>query len=396
MFVAMQKGDIKLIIVFVLFCMAITFRIAVNKNRYVTPDSKHYLRSAKNYNAGKGFTAPEVFPFRNAKEEVRLAMWPVGYSFCIAQTAQLSGLRVLWASKVVNLLFFGFTLLLLRKLFGSETWFVVLSFFSFSALEIYSFTWSEGPFIFCVVLFVFILLRWERLKLKWVYLAVCLAITFTIRYAGIIYYFQIGILAAFLIYRGSWRKSLPYIIGAGLASTFVILYLLYNKEHNGMITGMDRFARADETTGEYFSMLFQGLFNEFFIIRNYYFLNEPIGLFLITAIIQSGLIIFIFKNRKLGCKITLQRTQDKAAMILIGTGLFYLIGIIIIRFAIIFDPLNYRILSPASIPILMGLMALITTRKELYRRIKLPITVFFTLSLLLNLPKEYILGLIGL
>lgn len=368
----------------------------MNKNAYITIDSKHYLRAAKNFLDGEGFVTPASYPFKGVKGLTTMAKWPVGYSFFIASCSYLTNSSILWSSKIVNLFFFGLTLLLLRKLFGSETWFIALAFFGFTAINIYSYSWSEGAFLFTTCWFSFILIRWEHLQLNWLQLGVCLSLSFLFRYAAIIYFCQVALIVFMLVLKKKRNALTPHLIGLGIASIVAGGYLYQNYTQTGHITGMNRL--EVEGTENYFIMMLKGITNELSVIGNYNFKGSSILLFVGSAIAQLILMIWMFTKRSLFIKTNQQNERDRAGFIFFSVGMFYFIGISLLRAISTFDALDFRLLAPTSIPILLALLIWTSNplRSGFFEKVKWPIVAFFVVSLLMNLPKTYILELFGI
>ena len=67
--------------------------------------------------------------------------------------SKITNFSVFFSSKLLNLVFIGFTLLIFRKLFDKDAYLYGLIFLFSSYLEIYSFTWSETGFIFGLVMY---------------------------------------------------------------------------------------------------------------------------------------------------------------------------------------------------------------------------------------------------
>ncbi|MDX5482241.1 MAG: hypothetical protein LPK07_11225, partial [Hymenobacteraceae bacterium] len=78
---------------------------------------------------------------------VYYAQWPVGYPTLIAIGSWVSGLNLLWASKLVNLLSAGLGFLLLRHINRMYAFVLASVYGAFTIIEMYSYTWSECVFI---------------------------------------------------------------------------------------------------------------------------------------------------------------------------------------------------------------------------------------------------------
>src|SRR5688572_28640200 len=153
------RGKLFLAALYTGIVLAIWLRVSVEATQYCTPDSNFYLKVAENLLSGKGLVRPNNYPFSKSTGDVYFAVWPAGYPITIAALSFLTNLPALISSKIVNLLFLGFTFILLYKKLGKYAWFPALYFCSFGVLEVYSYTWSEGAFLFFIIALAFILVQ---------------------------------------------------------------------------------------------------------------------------------------------------------------------------------------------------------------------------------------------
>jgi hypothetical protein len=394
---AIEKyGSYLLFSLFILICAALAIRIHVEATQYTSPDSYFYMRVADNLQAGKGLVAPKHlnFPFRENEKEYYFAVWPAGYPFLIAGLASLTNTSSFLASKVINAIFLGLIFLLLYKWFGRLAWFPALYFCSFNLLEVYSYTWSEGPFLFFVLYLCYLLnkdLKDDEDPLLAIKLGFCLISLFMLRYAGIIYYPFVGLYFIKNLYRKDYKKSWHYFIALAASSGLAIGYLWLNKLNSGFITGMDRVRPEVESLSYFMELLLEGLFNEFAVIRNYFFRDYTDLLFVALLILQLALIIYMIIQARRFATTVSAGVHWKSP--LLQASLFYVVAVIIIRKIDPFDPFNYRILAPFSAPLFIWLLSALTTEanRSLFRRSWVWISCFFLFSLLMNLPKQFII-----
>ena len=389
---ASQRGTFFLVLLYVGLVITILLRAYVEATHYCSPDSNFYLKTAENLLNHKGLVRPNNYPFSKSTGDVYFAVWPAGYPVLIAGLSFLTKLPVLVSSKLVNLLFLGFTFMLLHKWLGKIAWFPALYFCSFGMLEVYSYTWSESAFLFFVIWLGYILQQNHQQIFspgKWQFLplTLCLVGLFLFRYAGLVYFFLIFGFMLWYGLRKNYRLALHYFAALALSSTFVLAYLFYNYYQTGFYTGGARIFPEQESLSYFFEVLFKGLANQFFLARNYYFYGYTDYLFsalLLAQLVVCGLLIY---NRKLLTK----PTFDAKATTLLLLGGFYLVAIIVLRKLSPFDKFDYRILAPFGMPVFLALFYTVSRHPVFFRKTCKWVVAFMLLSLLMNLPKVYLL-----
>ena len=356
---------------------------------YCSPDSLHYLSAADHLMKGEGLVArhPET------QQEVYFAIWPAGYPLCIAGIGLLTGTSALVASKIVNLLFLGLTFVLLLRWFGEKSWFVALYFCSFGMLEIYSYSWSEAPFLFFVLLLVYFVTKdvekdtGPRLFFQ---LFFCLVALFLFRYAGLIYYLVGGLLLLYYISKKQWLKAGYYFSALFFASLVVCGYFLLNKQMTGHYTGIgDRVQPQMESFPQFVMLLMRGLWNQLTLARHYFY-GTLDALYVALLVLQVGLMVVLVYFRK---KMTPAFFKPTEVKLTIAFALFYLVMIVVLRKIQPFDAFDYRIMAPFSLPLFVALSGRLTKpdMKDYYEKTKRWITGFMLLSLVLNLPKQFLM-----
>lgn len=393
----MKDAKVKLLLLYIIITSTIAIRIKAEATGYISPDSKFYLKTASNIVEGKGPITPNTYPFDSTTPESYTAIWPVGYPTLIASVALLSGLEVSLSSKVVNVIFLGFIFILLYRWFGESSPYSALYFCSFSLLEIYSYSWSEGAFIFFLLWAIYtteMIIRGKNSKTRLITLSLCMVLMVFLRYAGLIYLFYLCFLAVFLFSKKRFALMKKLIRCISISSFFIMAYLLINYLYSGGFFGSaPRIFPEKEGFIEFTILLGKGLLNEFLIIRNFYWTWDII--FILTLVVQIAVCLYLLKNRKL---IWLRSKGDFNGNIAIGSGLFYLIFIVVLRKLSPFESFDYRILAPFSVPIFISLLSRLDFRDQASRFLshKTILVAFFIFSLIMNLPKQYILKWFGL
>lgn len=361
---------------------------------YISPDSEFYLRTATNILEGKGLLGPITYPFNEDTPEYYFAIWPAGYPLLIAGISWLFACSPLVASKIINILALGAIFLLCFRWMGPRAWFPLLAFCSFDMLEVFSYSWSEPSFLAFVVFFCFLLhrsLQQEKARFLAFQLTLCLIGLFLLRYAGLIYFFLAGLFALYFLLKKDFRKFKSFTTALAVASIFVLLYFYNNYLQAGFPTGISRIHPEGQGGAYFVRMFLHGLWNVFSIARNYYFAADYLYLFLFA--LQGGLVLFLLAERnKLKGPFILPAS---AAKVLLLSSLFYLCWILLLRRLSPFNEFNYRILAPFVLPFYLGLFAAVLDHPRFYQTTYRWITAFMLLSLLMNLPKTYLLNQLG-
>lgn len=386
----MIKSSYKIGVLFLMLASVIIIRVLVESTSYVSPDSSYYLAAADHLMKGQGLIAPHPeAPHSNTY----FAIWPAGYPFCIAGVGLLTGTSALVASKIVNLLFLGLTFALLFHWFGEKSWLVALYFCSFGLLEIYSYSWSEAPFLFFVLLLCYFItkdLEKDRGLRLFFQLFFCLVALFIFRYAGLIYFVGVGALLLYFMSKRQWLKSSYYFSALFFSSLVVCGYLLVNKEMTGYYTGIgDRVQLEQESLQQFVMLLIRGLWNQLTLARQYYS-SEMDSLYVALLIMQLGVVAVLVYFRE---KLTAQFFKHIEVKMLFAFALFYLIVIIALRKLQPFDPFDYRIMAPFSLPLFVALLGRLTKKdaESYFEKVKFWIVGFMLISLVVNLPKQYLI-----
>lgn len=385
-----DKSVYLLIIIYLMIVASISLRSYVEATNYCSPDSEFYLRVASNILNGKGIIAPQEYPFDERTPESHFAVWPVAYPFMIALGSKITSLNVLVASKLVNLLFLGLIFILMFHWFKEGAWFPALYFFSYSKMEVFSYTWSEGPFLFFLLLLCYFLAHLET-KYLVIKVAMCLLLMFLLRYAALVHFVGVGCFAVYLLVRRYEKKGLKLLLSVCIAAVPCLLYLWNNKYHSGFYTGLKRFTPEEISNWFSFSSSLVGVGNEFLWARNYFILHHNFTwIFALFLIIELILGYYLFRKRHY----MEQPILNHSSKVLIATGLFYLLGVIILQRLHACAHFDYRILAPFSTPIALALFYAIFQQKIYFLKTWKWIMAFMLICFAMNLPKIYLWGLV--
>ncbi|WMN12916.1 hypothetical protein QYS49_34990 [Marivirga salinae] len=362
----------------------------------MSPDSKFYTKSATNYNLGKGFVAPTTYPFNETTPESYMTVWPVGYPALIAIFSNLTGFNSFVSSKITNAFFLGLIFILLYYWFGEYSILPACYFCSFNQLEIYSYTWSEGVFLFFLLWLLYLLernLAGKKSSVNLILSIICLASLPLLRYAGLIYFFYLATVVVILFLKKRYLVGKHISVVLFVSSILVFSYLLNNYFiSGGFFSGRPRIFPEVESLSIFLKLLFTGIVNELFILRNFYWNWDP--LFILMLLIQLIICYYIFRKKE---HLDVDVLKGKKHILTISSSFFYLISIFVIRKLSPFDAFNYRILAPFSTPIFIVLLGNLRYKIERhkYNYFHILIVSFFILSLIMNLPKKFILSWLG-
>ncbi|WP_299817962.1 hypothetical protein [uncultured Pontibacter sp.] len=389
-----KHADALLLLLFFAFAAAILFRVQIESTGYLSPDSVAYLGLAQNLLDGHGFYVLNT----ETNSRQYFSTWPVGYPVLIFILSKTSGLSVFWASKALNLLFLGSGFLLLRKLCRAYAFILASVFGAYTFIEVYSFTWSEAPFLIGVLLLAYLTNKSLQKPEAYFYAGyiflLCLLL-FLVRYVGAFSFGVPGLLCLYFLYKRHSKTGILYGVVTLLLTILAGLYLYNNYRLSGYTTGFDRLAAPTESISDFLQMLAQGLSNEFFIIRKYRSASQPDYLFYATALLQIAVLVYLYASIKPTGSFTGKLGKNSFALCCFAIAGLYFVAILILRQLSHFDDLDYRLLSPVIFLVLIGLVyTLVTLSDDMQgaKCAKYVVLCFFVLSLLLNLPKEFLLA----
>ncbi|WP_218127136.1 hypothetical protein [Catalinimonas alkaloidigena] len=380
-----------LLYLYVGVCVSLGLRLFVESSHFLSPDSEYYLSCSQNVLDGKGF----VLDNPQTGQQIPFTVWPVGYPALIALVAWLTGLPVLWSSKLINLLLLAVAFGWLRQLAPARAWWLALAFTSATLLEVFSFTWSEAPFLIVLLVFGGALHRYCAGPGGWPRALGLLGLgsaLFLLRYIGA-FAFLCTAGAALLVWTrpAQFRyRALPLLVVSLVGMIVVVGYLSILYMQTGFWTGGARFVPAQESLGTFGTMLFKALVGEWVIPYAYYpaMLAKPS--FWRVAFVQVGLFGWgFYRVRRLASRTRI--TLPAFAWVLVGISVLYLVALVGLRWLSPFDAFGPRLLAPATLLLLVAGLYTIACHEPLYRNLRLPLVLLFLLSLFLNTPKSWVL-----
>ena len=358
------------------FCtIAVIARVLADPEGRVSPDSTNYLRLAWDMSQGNWLWRAEA-----AQGEAVMsywAVWPPVYPMAIAAVSQVFSVDMFLASKLVSLICFWVCAAAIWRFFGTTGAVMALFMANASTLLIFSFSWSEGPFILALLLLAIAMTRvietpkvtvTGHLVLPFL-LAVLL---FEIRYIGI---FSVGVLlaAAVLTWRRSRRSALLLALAAAAAAAVFLAHVQINLDRTGFPTGMPR-VPAPETHGELIRALLGALAAEIFLPVTSIYRGT---LFWFAAALQAGLLAWLVASALKTPKAAVREASGTWASGFLLVGALYVAAIVVIRWRSQFDAFSFRLINPGTLLLfLFAVNAVLRTRRDLTGR------VFVALALL--------------
>ncbi|MFA9189988.1 hypothetical protein AAGV28_01275 [Flavobacterium sp. FZUC8N2.13] len=351
LFNKITKADYYLILMFILLLISISVKFYFNSSGYLSPDSTNYLLLAQNLLDNNSFyiSNPDVKikPF---------TIWPIGYSVLIFLIAKLTGFSVFLASKFINIAVIFLFINLFKKEFKENTYLYVLVFFFASFIQIYSYSWSESFFIFCIFWFTksiySIIINFHSGVRIYISILFSSLLMFLFRYIGSFSFGIIGLLGLYyLFFKKEREKSFFLLMIAVFNTLFMFAYLYNNYLETGYYTGIARNFQSHSSM-ELFIMLVKSIVSIIIVYSNHVIWKD------VAFPLFQVLIIFILvvKYRKKILKNDGDNSKLFFSFVFFIIGLLYLISIALLSCAAYVEELNYRLLAPGSFLIFIALI----------------------------------------
>ena len=390
------RGDWLLLLIFLALAAGIVLKSYFNSRGYLSPDSVEYLRASKYLLRGEGLTR-RVDPFTGEREF--FAMWPPGYPLLISFVAGISGLGVFWSSKVVNMLCIGLTLLLLRMVFRKEAWIYGLLLCSADFIEIYSYSWSESPFVFGMLWFaaaLFFFAGNDDRGLLLLNVFASMVFLFFCRYIGAFSVLAALVFCLFLSMEGNYRGALR-LGGVVLAAAAAMgWYLRLNYLRTGFATGIRRIA-APETHLQLLRDLLVSqvhglnlLISSIFMGRIYVWAWK-VMLAAVCLLLPLTFFFFFCSREREGREIAPAADDFRLLRrILLIAGSVYLVSIVLIRWNRFFDRFDVRFFLPGYFLLALALVNYLRHRAggRFWTATRKSLALVALISLVLNVAVE--------
>lgn len=374
--------DIMLILaVFMISSIAIISNSYYDANGYLKGDSFQYLRQAAFLSEGKGLEGGvDVI----GTSKMHFSIWPLGYPVMIYILSAILGVNVFWASKVINIICVGLSLIVLRNVFKENVWVYGLFFLSGASLELFSWTWSEAPFIlgmlwFCVALHSFLCSEGKNVYLLSTFLASLFL--FLNRYIGA---FSVELLFLVSIYY-AFQKKYPIFIKTAASSiflsVFIGLYLYFNWLKTGYLTGMPRISSPESNIYLLKSLMMAQITELNFVFHSWpktHFDNLIFLLFLFAPIAT-----FLFPSRKIHREYQ-ENNKPRILYVLLFVGLTYWLNIVTLRWFRHFEWYSFRLLIPSTFLFYLAITRYFQHKKNLFNKYKRAVILMAILSVSIN------------
>lgn len=361
-----------------------------NEDGFLSPDSAYYLSLAQNLIEGNGFNVHSSYMPGN--ERSFFTVWPVGYPIFIYLVAKVSGISVFLASKIVNIIFIGVSLLLLRKLFEKNAYVYGLIFFVATPLLIFTCTWSEVPFTFGMLWFstaVYYFSQNTNSKLLIFNLLISSLFLFLSRYIGAFSIGFLGMMSIFYLRKRDYKTSFKLILVSFIGFLLITLYLSHNYLRTGNLTGAIRLP-AIETNFEFLKMLIRALVIELNFIRT------PGGphitnilKFFAWLVFQLGLFLYLLWKVK-GSINHVNKSEEKSHLwkVFFYIGITYILCLVVIRWHVHVADFYCRYFGPASFLFCIAFISYVEFRysKKVFQLLKIFVVIICVVSYLLNVP----------
>ncbi|MDR6194186.1 hypothetical protein [Siphonobacter sp. SORGH_AS_0500] len=371
-------NNYKLLLLSIFYTILVIGTVFIMPDYGRTPDSYGYLESAVSMAEGNGYQYKSIWN----------SLWPIGYSTCILVIYSILPISVLWASKVVNIIFLLLMILFFYKKHPRRAFVFALPVGYLCKMAAYS--WSETPYI--VVLTVSIYTLHDYLKndnnvflfnrIKFFIVAYA---SFLIRYIGLFMGIFTGTLSVYYFWKRDFKRAKWTFLNSILLFVGYYAYFLLNKYKGQLVWGGNRIDEI-KPWKEVLILIIPGLINEFILLRD---VSLPDPLAWIGLVIQLTLMVYlikIYRKELLGISFTLSRPK-----LLFLAGLLYLSIIFYLRFFSAFDMLSYRLLAPTTFLWLIAGLDWLSNpvRSNLWQKVEIPVTLFLLTTTITNLlPKN--------
>lgn len=375
---------------FALFLIGYAFCIhtktSFQPQHYQTVDGEYYQHLADKVMQGRPFVVDGLVN----RQQRSFSPYPPGYPVLLAMGKWISRLSYARVAIWINVFLVGLVALLWRHF--APLWGLAVALCTDSVLELSCYTWSEFPFIICLI---FIGLISSRIRFhpvyKWLFLAL-LSASFLLRFASVFLFFYIGILGLFFNVKvGNEENQDPenqinnYRIWRWLFLSYLSFALLYfglETVFFGQPTGGDRYPNS-ESNYELLNALGIELLNQAAFFKD--FAGSSMPSFTLGVLFQVFLILWVL----LGGKRKQKPVEiSSPGMYLIVVGLCYWAFIIPIRWYFYFaEPFDFRLMTPGGVLIFLGITCWFSVN-YIIKWPKVILALFFAVSFFLSLPKK--------
>ena len=356
-------------IIMMFFLLLSTFAMIIHRaylnGCYISPDSSNYLLEAKALLAGNG-----LWFNREAGLNGFFSTFPIGYPALIALCAQLLGLEVYLASKILSLFFLLVICIVIYKYFGEDTWLFLLFFLNIGFNNIFYYTWSEQMFIVTLIWFTCVISKILQTKevskkngVTLIFLSIAM---FLSRYIGGISVIMIGCIILLWIIKREDKKMIYRLISINIINVIVMFgYLANNYIACGTPTGIR--PKATISFMQFIRELKDALLIEMKNMLGYFMQIEN------TVAVVLWIVTLIFLASRL--KRNVKKYVTSASFIAVAC--IYLGCFLFMKYTSTMDPISGRFLLPATILIFIAFVNAIKENMSDKGRIALACCILF-------------------
>jgi len=330
----------------------------------ISPDSACYISIAENVIAGNGYAIYDLEP---------AVAWPPLYPTVLALAGLFDIDYSLWA-RILNVLLAGGIVLVISLWLLNNFGLSLLSLIgvlgtllSSTLLSVAKFAWTEPMFNLLVVFFLFIAIRSAKTpeRKDILLLSILAALATMTRYIGVT---LIGFYLLWLWISGLPPKTkLKYsLIFGGLSIAPLIIWLIRNYSITSTLTGY----RASSSVPVFKNILYMLDTFSFWLFTTNSYVELRIAVFCLLLAL-----FFIFLVRVGSSSMLLENAKEKLQLF----GLFaliYVLYLIIVSSIVAFDRIDYRLLSPVYVPILLFVIVAIDSLNISKRWLKQAAAIF--------------------
>ncbi len=328
------------------------------KNGGVSHDGSHYLRVAKSFLNGDGFSTLAFQGIEQPPSERFPVIRPVGYPVVIALVAGLFQIPVLFGAKAASILCAIGLAVLFHRLYGFQGLTITVILLTSLFLELYFSVLSGGVFTFLLVFWVWLMSDGFNKGFTWfriVIIAFVGAILFTTRYVGIVVLPVLGILTFYNPTKLKLEFNQKGFITLVSTALLIASYLAVNYEKSGLFfpphVTQHPFQQASILwlIGDYMWEVFNSLNMLFSILyrgESWRIISTIAALFL-----QIGIVVFWFRKLRPSIQRYLPlKPLTKITWITAIVYLAMLLGIYLVKFY----TFSYRFIVPALMLLAWG------------------------------------------
>ena len=377
-----MKYQVKLLLIWMLLAGSVFAMSYFYPNGRMSSDSYSYLKLAQNMLDGDGLYLKDAYEVSGVRY---YAQWPPGYGLMIAFVSVVTGIKVFWSAKIVNVIMLGLIIVFLGRIYKKEASTMALIFLLASPLNVVSMTWSEPAMILGLLLFSEFLYRlYITPKWRWVLaLVAAYGWIFFTRYVGAFTLLVVGCVAVIAFIKKRYKLGLQSIVVGMVGALVSAVYLWHNIVETGFILGRAP-ASNDLGVGELLKLLIHTLLSElnlFFDLKlGFWGTLIPIFFILFLAVVIHRV------NRKGFKEKVAESSNRERAVMVAAVGMSQILAA---TYLLVFPGvIDNRYLMPVLVLGLIGLTDYLKTKPALLKEWKQLLVIVVLISWTVNVPGK--------